>query len=218
MSVFVCSIDFHVFLTIFVGQNSGKTSDTLCGVLAWFSLDSFISSRVKQQATTDPFAKSDLGMEADTVLHQQGYRPLQQGPQSLQHGQAHLGHALAAQGGLDLTGLDDNDPVFHQHSFQSPHPFDRNHGHGQLHMPNDGPHTPQQHVNGQYGMLTAGPIQHSAINRLQEEDIFGAAPDGGDQKSNGHLSTKIVVDPANLAEWRQKLFNVDEMITLSEDE
>lgn len=159
-------------------------------------------------------------METDTVLHQQGYRPLQQGTQGLQHGQTHLGHALTAQGGLDLTGLDDNDSVFHQHAFQSPHPFDRNHGHGNLHMPNvnEGPHTPQQHGNGQYGgMLSGGPVQHNAINRLQEEDIFGA-PDGGDQKSNGHFSTKIVVDPPNLADWRQRLFNVDEMITLSEDE
>jgi glutathione S-transferase len=66
--------------------------------------------------------------------------------------------------------------------------------------------------------LTAGPIQHSSIGRLQqEEDLFGS-PDGGDQKSNGHLSTKIVVDPPDLADWRQRLFNVDEMITLSEEE
>ncbi|CZR60819.1 related to glutathione transferase omega 1 [Phialocephala subalpina] len=172
-------------------------------------------------------------METESVLHQQlpgAYRPLQpQAAQAIQHGQPHLGHhTLASQSGLDLSGLDDNDPVFHQdlrlqdpngHAFQSPHPFDRNHGHGQMHMPNDGsPHTPQQHGNGgQFGILTAGPVQHNAISRLQEEDIFGN-PEGGDQKSNGHLSTKIVVDPPNLAEWRQKLFNVDEMITLSEDE
>ena len=88
-----------------------------------------------------------------------------------------------------------------------------------MHVQNNGsPHTPQQHSNGaQFGMLTAGTIQHSSIGRLQqEEDLFGT-PDG-DQKSNGHLSTKIVVDPPHLAEWREKLFNVDEMITLSEDE
>ncbi|KAE8443076.1 hypothetical protein EG329_002399 [Mollisiaceae sp. DMI_Dod_QoI] len=172
-------------------------------------------------------------METESVLHQQlpsAYRALQpQAAQAIQHGQPHLGHhTLASQSGLDLSGLDDNDPVFHQdlrlqdpngHAFQSPHPFDRNHGHGQMHMPNDGsPHTPQQHGNGgQFGILSAGPVQHNSISRLQEEDIFGN-PEGGDQKSNGHLSTKIVVDPPNLAEWRQKLFNVDEMITLSEDE
>jgi glutathione S-transferase len=147
----------------------------------------------------------------DTSL-QQAYRPLQQAAQGIQH-QSHLHHTLTAQGGLDLSL--DNDPF--QHAFQSPHPFDRNHG-GQMHIPNDDPHTPQQlNGNGQYGVLTAGPVQHNAINRLQEEDIFGN-PESGDQKSNGHLSTKIVPDPPNLAEWRQKLFNVDEMITLSEDE
>jgi len=106
------------------------------------------------------------------------------------------------------------------HAFQTSNPFERNHGHQPMHVPNNGnPHTPQQHGNGgQFGILTTGPVQHSSIGRLQqEEDIFGT-PDGADQKSNGHLSTKIVPDPPNLAEWRQKLFNVDEMITLSEEE
>ena len=60
-------------------------------------------------------------------------------------------------------------------------------------------------------------MQHSSIPRLQEEDIFGT-PDGSDQKSKGHLNTKIVENPPNLAEWRQKLFNVDDMITLTEEE
>lgn len=173
-------------------------------------------------------------MEAESVLHQQlptGYRTLQpQAAQAIQHGQAHLSHhTLASQSGLDLTGLDDNDPVFHQdlrlqdpngHTFQNTNVFERNHGHRPMHVQNTGsPHTPQQHGNGgQFGILTAGPIQHSSIGRLQqEEDLFGS-PDGGDQKSNGHLSTKIVVDPPDLADWRQRLFNVDEMITLSEEE
>jgi glutathione S-transferase len=170
-------------------------------------------------------------METDSVLHQQlpsAYRTLQpQAAQAIQHGQPHLQHhALATQPGLDLTGLDDPDSVFHQelrlqdpngHAFQT---FDRNHGHRPMHVQNNGsPHTPQQqHNGGQFGILTAGPMQHNSIGRLQqEEDIFGT-PEGSDQKSNGHLSTKIVVDPPNLTEWRQKLFNVDEMITLSEEE
>jgi glutathione S-transferase len=174
-------------------------------------------------------------MEPESVLHQQlptAYRTLQpQAAQARQHGQPHLAHhGLASQPSLDLTGLDDNDPVFHQdlrmqdpngHAYQTPNPFDRsNHGHRPMHVQNNGsPHTPQQHGNGgQFGILTTNPIQHNSIGRLQqEEDIFGS-PDGADQKSNGHLSTKIVVDPPNLAEWRQKLFNVDEMITLSEEE
>ncbi len=172
-------------------------------------------------------------MEPDSVLHQQlpSYRALQPTAQSIQHGQPHLGH-LASQSGLDLSALDDNDHVFHQdlrmqdpngHAFQSPNPFERNHGHQAMHVPSNGsPHTPQQHVNGgTFGILTTGgPIQHNSIGRLQqEEDIFGGQQDGGgDQKSNGHLSTKMVPEPPNLAEWRQKLFDVNEMITLSEEE
>jgi glutathione S-transferase len=177
-------------------------------------------------------------METDSVLHGQipnAYRTLQpQAAQAIQHGQSHLGHPghhpLASQAGLDLTGLEDPDSVFHQdlrlqdpnsHAFQTPHPYDRNHSHRPMHVQNNGsPHTPQQqqHNGGQFGILTAGPMQHNSIARLQqEEDLFGT-PEGSDQKSNGHLSTKIVENPPNLAEWRQKLFNVDDMITLSEEE
>jgi glutathione S-transferase len=171
-------------------------------------------------------------METEQVLHQQlpgAYRALQpQAAQAIHHGQQHLGH-LPSQAGLDLTSLDDNDPVFHQdlrlqdpngHGFQAPNPFDRNHGHRSMQIQSNGsPHTPHQHTGaGQFGILTTGPIQHNSIGRLQqEEDIFGS-PDGADQKSNGHLSTKLVVDPPNLDEWRQKLFDVNDVITLSEEE
>jgi glutathione S-transferase len=175
-------------------------------------------------------------MEPDPVLHQQipsAYRSLQpQTPQNIQHGQPHLSHhTLASQAGLDLTGLDDHDPVFHPdlrlqdpnaHAFQPPNPFDRSHGHRPIQVQNNNsPHTPHQHggnPGGQFGILTTGSIQHNSIGRLQQEDDIFGSPDGSDQKSNGHLSTKIVVDPPGLAEWRQKLFNVDEMITLSEEE
>ena len=171
-------------------------------------------------------------METDSVLHQQipsPYRSLQpQTPQAIQHGQPHLGHhTLAAQAGLDLTGLDDFHPDLRlqdpsTHAFQPPNPFDRSHGHRPIQVQNNsGPHTPHQHggnPGGQFGILTTGSAQHNSIGRLQQEDDIFGSPDGSDQKSNGHLSTKIVVDPPNLAEWRQKLFNVDEMITLSEEE
>lgn len=171
-------------------------------------------------------------METEQVLHQQlpgTYRTLQpQAAQAIHHGQQHLGH-LPSQAGLDLTGLDDNDPVFHQdlrlqdpngHAFQPPNPYDRNHGHRPMQIQSNGsPHTPHQHTGaGQFGILTSVPIQHNSIGRLQqEEDIFGS-PDGADQKSNGHLSSKLVVDPPNLEEWRERLFNVDDIITLSEEQ
>ncbi|KAL3428007.1 glutathione transferase [Phlyctema vagabunda] len=170
-------------------------------------------------------------METDTVLHQQlpsAYRTLQpQATQAIQHGQTHLNHpALASQHGLNLNGIDDSDNVFHElhrlqennHNYHAPNAFDHTQAH-RLHVPDtDSPHTPQQHT-GQFGVLTSGgSLQHNAINRLQREnDIFGGGDDG-DQKSNGHQSSKIVVDPPNLAEWRQRLFNVDDTITLSEEE
>ncbi|CZS90765.1 related to glutathione transferase omega 1 [Rhynchosporium graminicola] len=174
-------------------------------------------------------------MDSEPVLHQQlssQYRALQpqaaQAIQHDQHGQPHLGHhTLESQGGLDLD-LNNSDAVFHQelrlqdpngHGFQPSHPFDHGHGHGQMQIQDNGsPHTPQNNNGGQFGILAAGSIQHSPMPRLQEIDHMFGALDGNDQKSNGHLSTKVVVDPPNLAEWRQRLFNVDEMITLSEDE
>ncbi|RQM08322.1 hypothetical protein DH86_00003805, partial [Scytalidium sp. 3C] len=60
-------------------------------------------------------------------------------------------------------------------------------------------------------------MHHNSINRLQQEDDIFGTPEV-DQKSNGHLPTKIVIDPPNLAEWRQRLFNVDETITLTQEE
>jgi len=71
-------------------------------------------------------------------------------------------------------------------------------------------------------MLASGPmpVQHGSISRLQQEDDMfgGGSPDSQEQKSSGHIGTKIVVDPPNLEAWRQKLFDVDEMIMLSEEE
>ncbi|KAK2626150.1 hypothetical protein QTJ16_004412 [Diplocarpon rosae] len=181
-------------------------------------------------------------METEPVLHQQlssAYRSLQ--AQAVQHHphphpphshpphpHPHLGHnPLASQAGLDLESLHDSDTVFRHdlQQLQDPNghgfPFDHNPGHRPMHVQNGGsPHAPQHNNGGQFGLLTtAGPMQHNSIASLQQdEETFGPAADGSDQKSNGHLSTKVVVDPPNLAEWRQKLFNVDEMITLSEDE
>jgi len=175
-------------------------------------------------------------METETVLHQQissGYRNLRpQVSHSLQHGQTHLSHqSLGSQNGLDLSGLVDNDAVFqqdlqrlqnssHAQDFHTTNSFDNNHGHRHMHHQATGsPHTPQQHQSHhQFPILTPNPIQHNSIAKLQQdEDIFGS-PDGSDQKSNGHLSTRIVPDPPNLDEWRKKLFDVDEMITLSQDQ
>lgn len=181
-------------------------------------------------------------------LHQQistPYRQLQpQAEQALQHGQPHLSHhhTLASQLHPDLSSLvqDDNNSVYPDlrslqdpnavHQYPSPNPFERNNGHPQMHVQNtDSPHTPQQQHPGpgQFGILTAGPpLHHNTIGRLQQSlpqdlpqdnDLFGT-PDETEQKSTGHHAHKIVPNPPNLDAWREKLFNVDEMITLSEEE
>jgi hypothetical protein len=178
-------------------------------------------------------------MESDqSVLHQLpgAYRHLQsQTSQGLQHNTGgHLGHhTLASQGPLDQ--LDHLDAAFHQdlrlpdhneHPFDPSNPFSSNRPHAhqslQPQVQNGSPHTPHQHNSGgggQFGILTTGPVQHNSIGRLQQEDdMFGTPNSASDQNSNGHLSTKIVVDPPNLDEWRQKLFDVNDTITLSKDE
>jgi glutathione S-transferase len=168
-------------------------------------------------------------MEADQVLHQQmptTYRQLQ--PQinhGLQHGQPQLSHQNLAQNGIDLSGLD-NEAVFqqlqnasHSHVYHTANQYNPNHAQQHMHQQaTASPHTPQQQTsNHQYPVLAPGPIQNNAIQRIQGDNIFGS-PDESDQKSVGHLNLKIVLDPPNLEEWRNKLFNVDEMITLSEEE
>lgn len=88
---------------------------------------------------------------------------------------------------------------------------------------NGSPHTPRQSNGTQFGMMpsASAPLQHGSISRLQqEEDVFGTVTDSQEQQqgTTGHLGTKIVTDPPNLAAWRQKLFDVNEMIMLSEEE
>lgn len=179
-------------------------------------------------------------MESDPLPHQQMPAPYrsrqpQASQQQLHHGAPHPAHhTLASQSGLSLGSLEDNNEgIFHGdlhrlptqsrgQAFHSPNGFDhtngqsQRHGHGQA---NGSPHTPQQHGgDAQFGVLTPASAQHSSIARLQQEDNVFDGTEAGDQTSDGHLPTAIVPDPPNLAEWRQKLFNVDDMITLSEEE
>jgi len=79
---------------------------------------------------------------------------------------------------------------------------------------------------GQFGVLSPHPqllVQHlnhdEQLGRLQHELDLRPMPvsDGG--TTAGHFSDmKTVPDPPQLNEWRQKLFDVDETITLTEDE
>ncbi|KAL8712202.1 MAG: hypothetical protein Q9225_006992 [Loekoesia sp. 1 TL-2023] len=79
---------------------------------------------------------------------------------------------------------------------------------------------------GQFGILTPHPqipnqpqIHHEALGRLQNEiDLRPVAvQDGG--TTEGHFSDmKIVPNPPDLENWRKKLFEVEDIVTLTEDE
>jgi hypothetical protein len=166
--------------------------------------------------------------------------------QAIQHSHAHH-HTLAGPLQSDLQGLDSGDPnslrqrlqaeienpgASHQHAVQSSTAFE----HSQHHLPhmqgaqvNGQPLTPQhqQAVGGQFGMLTPGSQlvsqshpQHSSIGRLQQDqDSFNTPESAAGGKGEGHLEgLKLVPNPPNLQEWREKLFNVNEIITLTEEE
>jgi len=56
---------------------------------------------------------------------------------------------------------------------------------------------------------------------LPGEDVrpLGHGPEQHDDTQvNGQASAKFVVDPPNLAEWRQKLFDLEEMVILDQEE
>ncbi|KAL7628266.1 hypothetical protein AAE478_002465 [Parahypoxylon ruwenzoriense] len=102
-------------------------------------------------------------------------------------------------------------------------------------------HTPHQHhaslpppsshsappTHGQFGILTQNAIpQPGVVPQLQqEEDVFAqqaaqgasSAPES-EQRPHGQLVNRIVVDPPDLQAWREKLFNVDETILLTNDQ
>lgn len=79
---------------------------------------------------------------------------------------------------------------------------------------------------GQFGILTPHPqlpnqpqIHHEALGRLQNEiDLRPVAvQDGG--TTEGHFSNmKTVPSPPDLDDWRKKLFDVEDTVTLTEDE
>ncbi|KAI8629099.1 hypothetical protein F5Y19DRAFT_475660 [Xylariaceae sp. FL1651] len=91
------------------------------------------------------------------------------------------------------------------------------------------PHSaaPIQH---QFGILTPNiPISQSGVipQIHSEDDVFtasagsaplAAVPESSEQRPHGQLVNRIIVDPPNLQTWREKLFNVDDTITLTNDE
>ncbi|KAL8933254.1 MAG: hypothetical protein Q9211_005883 [Gyalolechia sp. 1 TL-2023] len=79
---------------------------------------------------------------------------------------------------------------------------------------------------GQFGILTPHPqlpnqpqVHNEALGRLQNEiDLRPVAMQGGGT-TEGHFSNmKIVPNPPDLEHWRKKLFEVEDTVTLTEDE
>ncbi|GKU02184.1 unnamed protein product [Fusarium langsethiae] len=76
-------------------------------------------------------------------------------------------------------------------------------------------------TSGQFGVLAPTTVPAPVVEAQQTAGTFSAqnGRDGKEVKrSNGQLSTRIVIDPPNLEEWRDKLFNVDEAIILTHEE
>lgn len=80
----------------------------------------------------------------------------------------------------------------------------------------------QQQQNGQFGILapTQMPAAASAIPHTNVS-FANQTPDaaaGADTSHGKKLVTKLVVDPPDLQAWREKLFNVDDTIALTQEE
>ncbi|KAI0899367.1 hypothetical protein F4806DRAFT_492362 [Annulohypoxylon nitens] len=82
-------------------------------------------------------------------------------------------------------------------------------------------------AHGQFGILTQNPMtQPNVVPQLPpEEDMFpqssqvnSSNPEASEQRPHGQLVNRIVVDPPDLQAWREKLFNVDDTIILTNDQ
>ncbi|OHE90982.1 glutathione S-transferase domain-containing protein [Colletotrichum orchidophilum] len=96
------------------------------------------------------------------------------------------------------------------------------------HQPGHGPamEPPPSGQHGQFGILTPGPAMPEAIPAETGESLVGPGGfipiDGttapGWRPHGSLLSTKWVLDPPNLEEWRQKLFEADGLIILTHEQ
>ncbi|KAF5702400.1 glutathione S-transferase omega-1 [Fusarium mundagurra] len=109
----------------------------------------------------------------------------------------------------DALGLD-------MHGYVAPSIEDAYH----IHAMHNGAAIPTPATPGQFGILApiavSVPVMETAV-----DGIFSVQNNNYPQevrRSNGHLSSKIIVDPPDLERWRNKLFNVDATIVLTHEE
>jgi hypothetical protein len=64
-----------------------------------------------------------------------------------------------------------------------------------------------------------GAGRHAMSQMPADADLFPPVENAGSHRGHGPLENmRLVVDPPNLHEWRQRLFDVNETITMTEDE
>lgn len=149
---------------------------------------------------------------------------------------------------MDHLGLDGYSPTMdattaqyhhHQHAHSAAPPHHHHHPNQQRHGPiqhpqqqfgrvSSQPHQHQEPRNGggvgggQFGILAPTTVPQDAFTGESHGSLEGALEgpnaDGSKQQSHSQLSTRMVVDPPDLAAWREKLFNVDDMIILTNDQ
>lgn len=149
-------------------------------------------------------------------------------------------HPLTSQLQPELDGLDGNHDTFAPRlHVELSDPTDVHHLQGPPGAFEQGPHHPfnngtpvteaSQTIQsapqaGQFGILTPVPTlisqdhaSHISGGNQQEEGLFHTATGPGE--IDGHITNlKIIPDPPELQAWRQRLFDVNETITLTEEE
>ncbi|KAI1767687.1 hypothetical protein GGR53DRAFT_481190 [Hypoxylon sp. FL1150] len=122
----------------------------------------------------------------------------------------------------------DHEPPNPAHMLQHTHnqtTSDLHHTPLQQHAPLPSPSHSAPPAHGQFGILAQNAIAPpNVVPQLQQdEDMFSqpahiSSADGPEQRPHGQLVSKIVVDPPDLRVWRDKLFNVDDTIILTNDQ
>ncbi len=160
------------------------------------------------------------------------------------HPHAHAHHAASglgtSLGGSDLDALDPTADGFpsslpvelthatNGHPLQAAHVFDAN-GHGAFDDTRPPPTSHHPNSAAGLGVLTpvhaltgSGAVHHDALGRLPSDaDLFAPPHDGTQQQQQEDTDLsglQAIPEPPDLAAWRQRLFDVNEMITMTEEQ
>ncbi|KEY67489.1 hypothetical protein S7711_02409 [Stachybotrys chartarum IBT 7711] len=177
----------------------------------------------------DGYSGMDEPYRHATVHHSHQHPPSSQHAASSRHRQTHGGAAAApiVHGG-DLNDFGERlmTPYPQEHPNRGPRRSSGGGARTQQHAPEAGP---SQH-GGQFGILTPMPVPASALSHSAATSLDPAravptpaaqdadeVTDAMTRQSHGHrVPSRIVVDPPDLELWRERLFNVDGRIILTQ--